>query len=238
MTAVDKAMIVLTNVLIDENSLNLAALCRRTGLAKATVHRLLRVMQRHGVVARLGDKYVPGRHLSEPGHCIDSHFITVLRRESTPYLVDLHRITGEYAAVCLLAGDGIRQVNEVFGHRSCGGTSISNGVQRGAVESVLAADDVNTDPALSSELAAVRLLGAAQSQDTVRGTTTVAVPVHGCCADQPPVALSVTGRTATIDPTAIAKVMRRNAFDLGRVTRAVLMAERTRYRAAAGAVVQ
>ncbi|UOZ06967.1 IclR family transcriptional regulator [Amycolatopsis sp. WQ 127309] len=223
-SAVDKAMLVLNAVLTDEDEPTLAELTRRTGLAKATVHRVLNVLHAHGMVERTDSRYGPGERLTGFGRPVDTGVFTLLRRESTAYLVELHRATGETASVSVLAGDVVHHVNQVYGHRSCRlpeQTPVGAGSSLSAISRILLAHSpaARTPLVPATELAAVRQAGIACSQDRSGALSTLAVTVPGYLGVSRPVALAVTGRAGRFDHAAAAKMLRNSAFAIARAVR-------------------
>jgi IclR family acetate operon transcriptional repressor len=232
LSAVDKAMMVLNALVEGCGSQSLTELTRRTGLAKSTVHRLLGAMVAHKTVERVNDRYFPGEHLADRAQAADPDLVTVLRRESTPFLVELYQATGATAVVSVLAPGGVCHVNQVYGHRSprLPDWWPTHPVHAGnAISSILAAYD--GDPrhgiafgSFEGELTEVRRTGIAHSVEPGCGITSLAVSVRSGGAFRSSISLAVSGRTGQLDVLSAAKTLRRGAFELAR---AVVFAETT-----------
>lgn len=233
LTAVDKAMVVLTLLINNDVPLSLTELARKSGLTKPTVHRLLAVLRSHRMVSRLGDKYSPGQQVSSPDRLVDPRLLALLRSESTPYLAELHQLTGETASISVLAGNIVHHVNMVYGHRAVRFPAPGTGQQPGvfpdiAISRILGAHRFEpvgrpAATALAGELSEIRSAGIARSDDHDLGITCVAVPVHGWGGAHPPVALAITGRSGRFEPSVAARALRRSAFALARTVRIAIV---------------
>jgi len=225
--AVDKAMVVLTAILTSETPPNLSRLCAKTGLAKGTVHRMLGMLRAHHMVLRFGDVYLPGDLLSDAERWVSPHLFDVLRSASSPYLTELHEVTGETASISLMAGADVHHLNWVYGHqaaRGIGTDSLGSPVAfaEPAIRRVLRAYQVDTQPAGEAdgaELSEVRRTGLARSDHG--GLTGFAVPVNARIG-QPPTALAVSGRMGRLDQFKTGKALRAAAFGLTRDLRRIL----------------
>lgn len=233
LTAVDKAMVVLTLLINSDLPLSLTELSRKTGLAKPTVHRVLVALQAHKMVSRFGDRYSPGDQVS----CyrkVDTDFLALLRSESTPYLTELHQLTGQAASVSVLTGSTVYHVNKVYGHRAIQVPSpvtrqLSATFSDDAIRRILQAYQVTSDErtladaSLAEEIAEIRRTGIARTDDHAHGITSIAVAVYRSGNAQP-VALAVTGRTGRFEPSETAEALRRSAFALARRMRIAIVA--------------
>ncbi|AGM08069.1 helix-turn-helix domain-containing protein [Amycolatopsis keratiniphila] len=233
-TAVDKAMVVLAALITSEVTLSLTQLSQRTCLAKATVHRILAALQSHGMIVRTGDKYSAGV-MVQPRRNSEDGIFTSLQQHSTPYLVELHQMTGHTASVSVLIGESVQHVNQIFGHRTPrlpGMASAGKDLPATAIDQVLHAYQVGhgtrrLSAAATDELSEIRRIGLAHVDDATRKVTSVAVPLTGV---QHPAALALAGHFGQVDVISAARVLRRTAFELSRA----LMA----YRAAMNYPVQ
>lgn len=233
LTAVDKAMVVLTLLIESEAPLSLTELSRKAGLAKPTVHRVLAALRSHRMVARFGDKYFPGDRVSRY-RAVETDFLALLRSESTPYLTELHQLTGQAASISVLTGDTVYHVNKVYGHSAVRipspvtgyvPTSFGDDAICRILQAYRSAPNDNTlaDASLAGEMVEVRRTGIARTDDRAHGTTSIAVPVYRSGHGQPPVALAVTGRTGWFEPSETAEALRRSAFALTRRIRIAII---------------
>lgn len=91
-----------------------AEIGRRLGLAKSTVHRLLGVLQVHGLVVRAAD----GFRLGERAHCwVDweqAALVARLRQLALPYLVELRGQVGTAVAVGVRAHDAVAYPERLY----------------------------------------------------------------------------------------------------------------------------
>ena len=219
LTAVEKAMVVLVELAESTSPQSLAELTKRTGLAKATVHRLLAILLAYRMVERIGGHYVPGGYLA--GRLGIRDAFTLLRRESTPYLMELHRETGHTAALGVLVANTVYHVNQVYGHSSPRFPERTDGrdrvLPRDAIAQVLLAHRTGT--LAFAELAEIRCTGCACTEAPARGSRTVAVPVRAAAGPQLPVALGLSGRADGFDVAVTQKLLRRSAFEISRAIR-------------------
>ncbi|RSN20590.1 IclR family transcriptional regulator [Amycolatopsis sp. WAC 04169] len=225
LSAVDKAMLVLNAVIAHESSATLAVLTRETGLAKATVHRVLNVLHEHGVVARTEAGYLAGEQLVDAGLSANADLFAIFRRESTPFLLDLHRASGETASLSVLVGDTVHHLNQLYGHRTCRlpeQVAARKTSAESAITRILLAHSSRVPAAVAraKELAAARKTGIATSQCRSGVITTLAVAVPHASVPWP-VALAVTGRTGSLDVNSTAKSLRGTAFAFAKHLRVV-----------------
>jgi IclR family acetate operon transcriptional repressor len=219
--AVDKAMVILATVTASAEPLPLAEVSRRSQLPKATVHRLLAKLCAHNMVVRSGDRYSPARHAVH-GTRGDGAFITVLRNESTPYLVELHNATGATATVSTRVAGKVHHVNQVYGHR---GIRVIGTVVPTATDLVLRAYDTVPGPDALGELFDVRRAGIACVTTSRHGVASVAVPLSGNGTVFPlPIALSLVGPISGFDPTSASNELRRAAYELIRTIKRLMLA--------------
>ncbi|MFD9698152.1 IclR family transcriptional regulator [Lentzea sp. NPDC059081] len=226
LTAVEKAMVLLNELVNSSRPQSLAELTRRTGLTKSTVHRLLAVLLAHRMVERVGDQYTPGGCFNGAESRSSGDAVAQLRRESTPYLTELHYVSGHTVAVAVLADNAVQCVNQVYGHRSPRlpeWTSGSERLRSDATGRVLAAFQTGRGPSAVdlgvAEMMEIRRDGVVSIDDMARGLTSVAVPVLVSAGFALPVALTATDRTERIDVPATARLLRRTAFTLARSLR-------------------
>src|SRR5882724_9240225 len=88
-----KARLILEAFLIDDTDLPLSELSRRTGISKASVHRLAQELLDWGMLERSGSDYRLGMRAFELGSRVPR--FRVLRDTMRPYMESLHFLTKE-----------------------------------------------------------------------------------------------------------------------------------------------
>jgi IclR family transcriptional regulator, acetate operon repressor len=179
--------------------LSAAALVRRTGMAKTTVHRMLDDLVRVGLLERDGKDFRLGLLLFEIGESVPRQ--RNLREAARRHLSALREATGHNVGLCVLDGfevvyldvfrgdDGPRLPQQIGGrwpaHASCSGKAIlahSAHPDSARPEALKAfTDNTITDPAeLDRELDRVRRRGVAfDRQEAIRGIVGAAAPIFG-----------------------------------------------------------
>ncbi|MFD9702233.1 IclR family transcriptional regulator [Lentzea sp. NPDC059081] len=220
-TLLGKVMLVLNAFGADDDELGFAELGRRTGLAKATLHRLLGDLADVRLLDRGTRGYRLGGHLFQLGMraSVERRLVEV----STPYLEDLYERTHETVHLGLLEGHEVVYAAKIGGHRQASSPSRLGGrmplhataigkalLAHAPVRSeVLAAPlarrtprTVVTPGMLRRQLATIRQTGVAYEYEESRvGLACVASPVLG--HDGAVVAaVSVAGPTTRFDPRA------------------------------------
>ena len=99
----------------DDDSLSLSELSRRTGISKASVHRLARELLDWGVLERNEFEYQLGIHLYEIGARVPR--VRVLRDNVRPFMADLHTETHETVHLAVLAGLEVLFIERANGYR-------------------------------------------------------------------------------------------------------------------------
>ncbi|MET8759964.1 helix-turn-helix domain-containing protein [Lentzea sp. NPDC004782] len=220
LTAVDKAMVVLTSVIGSGKPLSLAELIRRTGLPKSTTHRLLAALCAHRMVERRDGFYYPGECVVKPALPESHSVVPLLRSESTPYLVELHAATGGTASVCAMASTGPVCVNQIYGHR--GIRLGSSSTVPSAIIKILHAHHAENGYMLpgrlsAGELSKIRSTGVAHADEPARGISSVAITLRDVVSGRNwPAVLAVSGGTRTLDVAAATRELRRCAYSLAR----------------------
>ncbi len=87
----------------------------RTGISKASVHRLARELLDRGVLERNEFEYQAGIHLYEIGSRVPR--VRVLRDNVRPFMADLHAETHETVHQAVLAGQEVLFVERANGYR-------------------------------------------------------------------------------------------------------------------------
>jgi DNA-binding IclR family transcriptional regulator len=243
LSAVDKAMALLSALIVDGRPMSLAELTRRTSLPKTTVHRLIGVLRAHNVVDRQEETYVPGGLLAEVSGSADGQYLKLVARIAKPYLVDLYQTTGAMASLGILSGPEVRYVDRIFGHQSVRTPSFRSDRAPAyctAMGKILLAQSHHplsiihggrplpgltpatiTAPAdLTAELATVRRDGIAYSRgEYVNGVVCVAVLVTRESARRPAVGVAVGGRANDFDLSAARMQLPRAALTISRAIR-------------------
>lgn len=99
----------------DDNALSLAELVRRSGVAKATVHRLAQELVTWGLLEREGCDYRLGLRLFELGQRV--HRQRILREAVQPYMEDLLLITRETIHFAIHDSLDVVYLDKIFPHR-------------------------------------------------------------------------------------------------------------------------
>ena len=224
--------------------LGLAELARRTGLPKSSVHRIvaelvsLRVLERQEE-GRSGEGYRLGLWLFERGELVPAH--RSLSEAALPVMEDLREATRQRIHLAVLEGVDVVYV-EILGTSGVDVSSRTGGripahatgvgkvilayssaaTVRARVEAGLprlTPRTISTPGALTQELRKIRSVGMALDlEESHVGVSCVAAPVFG--ADHKVrAALSVTGKSKSIDPGTLGPAVRTAAFTLSRVLR-------------------
>ncbi len=111
-----KAMRVLHAFDADDHGLGFAELQRRTGLPKATLHRIAGDLVEAGLLDRVDGAFHLGSHLFELG--MRASVERTLLEVATPFLEDLYERTHEVVHLALREGSEVVYVAKVAGHRA------------------------------------------------------------------------------------------------------------------------
>jgi DNA-binding IclR family transcriptional regulator len=102
-TSVGKALSLLNAFLGTGNTvLGVSEIARRAGVAKSTAHRLLTVLETHGLVERAGQGWLPGTHLFRLGNTVAMCRPERLRDRALPFMQDLYTETQTVVNLCVL----------------------------------------------------------------------------------------------------------------------------------------
>lgn len=110
-----KVMAVLHAFTAEDHGLGFAELQRRTGLPKATLHRVAGDLVEAGLLERRGREYILGGHLFELGMLASLE--RTLIEVATPFLEDLYERTHENVHLGVREGAEVVYVARVAGHR-------------------------------------------------------------------------------------------------------------------------
>lgn len=216
-----KAMTVLNAFSAEDTGVPFAELQRRTGLPKATLHRVAGDLVKARLLARIDGDYHLGPHLFELG--MRASVERTLLEVAIPFLEDLYERTHEIVHLGLREGAEVVYVAKFGGHRQARSPSRIGGrmpVHATAIGKALVAwaDDeeraeILTGPLerrtprtivapglLSRQLDAVREHGVAfEYEESAPGLVCVAAPVLDA-TDRPVAAISVTGPVTRFRP--------------------------------------
>lgn len=198
----------------DDEHLSLSEIARRSGVAKASVHRLAQELLRWGVLERRGSDYRLGMRLFEIGQRVPRQ--RILREAARPYMEDLYQATGETIHLAVADGLDVLYLEKVSGHgqvrrpsrvagrmplycTATGKALLAFGPRRLLDEVVanpferITPQTVGAPGLLLQELARIRELGyAVEREQTKTGYLSVAIPLRSPTGATL-AALSVTG---------------------------------------------
>lgn len=94
--------------------LGITEIARRTGVAKASVHRLAQELLKWGILERRGSGYCLGIRLFELGQRVPRQ--RILHDAARPHMEDLHQTTGQTVHLGMLDGREVLYLEKVYGH--------------------------------------------------------------------------------------------------------------------------
>ncbi|RNM12104.1 IclR family transcriptional regulator [Nocardioides pocheonensis] len=231
--AIDKAFSLLTCFGEQAASgIGVSELARRASLSKSTAFRVLNLLERNGVVERVGSSYRFGQRLHDLGAAVYSPEQDRIREVLTPFLADLYEFTHETVHLATLHGTDVVYLAKLYGHRRVPAPSRVGGrvpAHCTAIGKALIANDPevfemitsNTHlqrltertvvdvEELSLQLHRIRREGLAfEIEESAPGLACVAVPVFGV-GNRAIAGLSVSGPAAGFDPRSHAAALRR-----------------------------
>jgi len=230
--AVDKAISLL--VAFGEQAstgVGVSELARRADLSKSTAFRVLGMLERNGVVERIGTGYRLGARLHQLGQAVYSPEHERVRDLLLPFLTDLYEMTRHTVHLAALHDTDVVYLAKLYGHRTIPAPSRIGGrlpAHATAVGKILLAYDSHTAarvvaaglPALTShtrtdpdrladELATIRANGIADDdQESRLGLVCVAAPVFDS-RGRAIAALSVAGPHGRFDGRRLEHALRR-----------------------------
>jgi IclR family KDG regulon transcriptional repressor len=99
-----------------DRPIGVAELSRRAALPKSTAHRLLGILERRGVVARVGQKYTLGVSLFELGSAVRVGSSVDIRELARPALQELWKSTGETVHLAVLVDCDVLYLEKLGGN--------------------------------------------------------------------------------------------------------------------------
>ncbi|GAA0526303.1 IclR family transcriptional regulator [Paractinoplanes ferrugineus] len=202
---------------LDDETLSLSELARRTGLAKASVHRLSQELVHWGLLERRNGEYRLGMRLFEIGQRVPRQ--RILRDLARPLMIDLVQSTNETVHLAVVDGLEVLYLEKVSGgnqisrpsrvagrmplHCTATGKALLAFGRRALLDEVMAAPLARVTPRttvapglLAQELQRARELGYAAEFEQARiGYMSVAIPLAGATGATV-AALSVTAPTS------------------------------------------
>lgn len=116
--AIDKAISLLNAFGAQASTgLGVSELARRTSLNKSTAHRVLAMLERNGVVERIGTEYRLGAYLHDLGRAVYPPGHERIRDVLLPYLTDLYELTRQTVHLATLHGTDVVYLAKLYGHR-------------------------------------------------------------------------------------------------------------------------
>jgi DNA-binding IclR family transcriptional regulator len=246
-TAVDKAISLLLSFGQDGyDGLGVSELARRADMSKSTAFRVLGMLQRHGVVERIGSAYRLGSRLHQLGQQVYTPEHERIRELATPFLTELYERTRETAHLAVLHGADALYLGKLYGPHivpppsRVGGRAPAHCTATGKI--LLAYGDETiprdgplvrrtprsiTDPVLlRHHLATVREQGVAFDDEEARpGLRCVAAAIFAS-PGRPIAALSICAPASRFDPSAHPAAVRQIAHAASRTLAAKLRPRR------------
>ncbi len=223
-----------------DGDLSLAEICRRTGMAKPTAHRLLGELERLGAVERTPEGVRLGLRLFELGQLVPRQ--RDLLEVAAPFLADLWEATHQTVHLAILDGLDVVYVQKLAGSKGpdipsrLGGRmpAYCTGVGKALLafspperrEAALAGALRRRTPRtvvapglLRDELAAIARRGIAEEyEESAPGVACVAAPVLGP-GGLAVGAVSITGWVGRLNPRRLAPAVRTAALGITRALR-------------------
>jgi IclR family KDG regulon transcriptional repressor len=112
-----RAIALIEEVSVAHEPLGVTALARRTGIPKATTHRLLAILLAHRLLARQAGGFGLGQATRRLARLASDRTTPQLRHLLMPYLVELYERTGDMAILGVLDVDTVVILEAVHGHR-------------------------------------------------------------------------------------------------------------------------
>ncbi|KAA8889437.1 IclR family transcriptional regulator [Nocardia colli] len=238
----DKALLLMETLapVTDAAPMGVSELARRSGLAKSTVHRLLRHLVILDLVLAIEGGYILGDRLAGWTNSIGIGVdVAQLRCAAVPYLVELHKVVPTaVVSLGILSGARVRYLDSIHGHHPPPAAALSAWapVHCTAIGKLLLAYRPSIDVAellgpgpyprytphtrctpaeLGQELRSIRVRGTAFDRQEFRvGMVCVAAPVH--TIHRPAVAAISISDTAQADLAELPRHLHRATVGLAR----------------------
>ena len=117
-TSVGKALSLLDAFLGSSVALGVSEIARRAGVAKSTAHRLLTILEAHGLVERAGDRWLPGTRLFRIGNAVPICQPHRLRDQALPHMQGLYVDTHAMVNLAVLDGTQVLYVEKLASRES------------------------------------------------------------------------------------------------------------------------
>jgi DNA-binding IclR family transcriptional regulator len=233
-----KARLIIEAFTAEDAELSLAELVRRTGVAKATVHRLAQELILWGLLERAGNAYRLGLRLFEIGQRVPRQ--RILREAALPYMEDLLLATQETVHFAIHDGLDVLYIEKIIGHRGltkqsrvagrlplfCTATgkvilafspnALFDEVVRHGLKP-LTRNTITSVPRLRAQIDTVRQEHlATEAEETRLGYTSVAVPVF-VSRSMLAGAVSITAPTCRINVGRLSTALRTAGHGISRV---------------------
>ncbi len=114
---VEKAFMILEAWEHQREIVGVSEVARRTGLAKSTAHRLLRILESSAVIERAGNGYRCGKRLDTIAPLLFPAHQPELRDNVLPFMQDLYELTHETVHLGILRGTQVYLAEKLHGHR-------------------------------------------------------------------------------------------------------------------------
>jgi DNA-binding IclR family transcriptional regulator len=223
-----KARLILESFEIDDVDLSLSELSRRTGISKASVHRLAQELLEWGMLERSGLEYRLGMRAFELGSRVPR--FRVLRDAARPFMESLYFATKETVHLAVLDGLEVLYLEKIAGgpqatkpsriagrmplHCTATGKVHLAYSRPALMNEVLARPlarltdyTIVEPPRLIEQIRVVRSTGyAVEREETTQGYCSVAVPIRGSSGFLLG-ALSITAPTFRTDTDKLAKTL-------------------------------
>lgn len=223
-----KARLILEAFQIDDDDLSLSELSRRTGISKASVHRLAQELLDWGVLERSGCKYRLGMRVFELGARVPR--MRILRESVRPFMEDLHLAMKETVHLAVRDGLDVLYLDKVTSrgqttrpsrvagrmplHCTATGKVLLAFAPNELLEEVIdrglarvTRSTIVWPRLLVEQVHKIRATGfATESEETVNGYLSVAVPLVGS-SGMTTAALSVTAPTFRADIPRFARAL-------------------------------